>query len=63
MKQFRVIAIPIHQEDKKVPISVVHIPISKGRYATLQAPLAEKTMTALLGTLEACKDSLIAKSK
>lgn len=55
----RTIVIPVHPEDEKVPVSLVHIPLSKGRYATICGPLGAKTMTALLGTLEACKDSLV----
>jgi hypothetical protein len=55
------IVIPIHPDDRDVPISLVHIPLGNGRYATITGPLARKTLTALLGTLEACKDTLIAK--
>ena len=55
------IIIPIHPDDKDVPVSLVHIPLSEGRYAKICGPLGRKTLTALQGTLEACKDSMIAK--
>lgn len=55
------ISIPIHPDDKDVPVSIVHIPLSDGRYATICGPLAHKTLTALQGTLEACKGCLVAK--
>jgi hypothetical protein len=60
-KKFNQIVIPIHPDDANVPISTVHIKLSKGRYATIQGPLGYKTVSALLGTLEACKDVLTAK--
>jgi hypothetical protein len=55
----RTIVIPVHPDDYNVPISLVHIPLSNGRYATICGPLAHKTLKALLGTLEACKDTLV----
>jgi hypothetical protein len=55
----RTISIPVHPDDYDVPISLVHIPISRGRYVTLCGPLAYKTLKALQGTLEACKDALV----
>ena len=62
-QQYRTICIPIHTDDAKLPISLVHIQLSKGRFATLQGPLGNKTLTALLGTLEACKDLLVEQPK
>lgn len=55
------ISIPAHPDDKDVPVSLVHIPLSQGRYATICGPLGHKTLEALQGTLEACKDVLVAK--
>jgi len=55
------IRIPIHPDDKDVPVSLVHIPLSNGRYAVIQGPLGHKTIEALLGTLLACKDCIVAK--
>lgn len=60
-EQFNRIVIPVHPDERDVPVSLVHVPISKGRYVTIQGPLAPKTMTAMLATLEANKDSLIEK--
>lgn len=53
------IQIPIHPDDADVPVSLFHIPLSNGRYATICGPMGRKTLTALLGTLEACKDILV----
>lgn len=52
------ISIPIHDDDKDVPISLVHIELSPGRYATLCGPLGRKTLEALQGTLKACEGVL-----
>ena len=59
--KWNIISIPVHPDELDVPVSLVHIPISGGRYVVLQGPLAPKTMTALQGTLEACRDILVAK--
>jgi hypothetical protein len=48
-----------HPDDKDVPVSLVHIPLSRGRYAILYGPLGRKTLEALQGTLEACKEILV----
>jgi hypothetical protein len=53
------ISIPVHPDDKDVPVSLVHIPLSRGRYAILYGPLGRKTLEALQGTLEACKEILV----
>ena len=57
-----IIAIPVHPDERDWPVSLVHIPLSKGRFATIQGPLSPKTLTALLGTLEANRDSLVSNS-
>jgi hypothetical protein len=57
----RTITIPVHPDEVNVPVSLVHVPLSGGRYATICGPLAPKTMTAVLGTLNACKDILVSK--
>ncbi len=57
------IAIPVHPDDYDVPVSLVHIPLSAGRYATICGPLGRKTIEALRATLEACKDTLTAKTE
>ena len=62
-KQCRIISIPIHPEDAKLPISLVHIQLSKGKYAAVCGPLGYKTITALEATLIACKDSLVKRPK
>lgn len=56
-----VISIPAHPDDHNIPVSLVHIPLSEGRYATICGPLGRKTLEALRGTLEACKDTLVKK--
>lgn len=53
------IIIPVHPDELDVLRSVVHIPLSPGRYVTLEGPLAPKTGRALIATLEACKDCLV----
>lgn len=55
------ITIPAHPDDHEVPASLLHIKLSPGRYATVWGPLARKSMTALLNTLEANRDALLAK--
>ncbi len=62
-QKYRTITIPVHPDEYKIPISLVNIPISKGRYVTLCGPLGPKTLTALQGTLEACRDSLVKQPK
>ena len=57
------ISIPIHPDDAGVPVSLVHLELSPGRYATICGPLGRKTLTALRGTLKACEDVLIANPK
>lgn len=63
VEKTKTISIPIHPDDKDVPVSLVHVPLSKGRYATICGPLGYKTLCALQGTLLACKDSLVAQPK
>jgi hypothetical protein len=60
-EQFREISIPIHPDDAHAPTSIVHIPLSGGRFATIVGPLMPKTMTMLHDTLLACKDGLVVK--
>lgn len=55
------IIIPVHPDEQNIPVSLIHLPISEGRYVTIQGPLGRKTLTALQGTLEACKDTLVGK--
>lgn len=59
------ISIPIHPDDYDVPVSVVHLQLSKNppRYATIVGPLAYKTLAALQGTLIACRDTLVTQPK
>lgn len=56
--QFKTISIPSHPDYKDVPVSLVHVPLSRGRYVTICGPLGRKTVTALLGTIEACRETL-----
>lgn len=56
-----IISIPVHPADYDVPVSLVHIPLNKGRYAIIQGPLGRKTLTALYGAIMACKDIMVAK--
>lgn len=60
-QEYRTITIPVHPDEYDVPVSIVHIELSEGRYATIQGPLGRKTMTALHATLVACKDILVSK--
>lgn len=57
------IVIPVHPEDYNVPVSLVHIELSPGRYATICGPLGRKTLESLQGTLVACKGSLVSPSE
>jgi hypothetical protein len=54
------ISIPIHPEDSFEPVSLVHIKLSPGRYATICGPLGRKTLMALQATINGCADAMMA---
>jgi hypothetical protein len=56
---YRVIEIPVHPDEEDIPESTVYIALSKGRYAIIKGPLGYHTLTALQGTLQACKPCLV----
>jgi hypothetical protein len=58
-----VIEIPVHPDEYNVPVSHINIELSTGRYATITGPLGRKTLTALIGTLKANKETLCAKTE
>ena len=55
----RTIVVPVHPDDKDVPVSVIYFPISRGRYIRITVPLAYKTMDVLQNVLVACKPVLV----
>jgi hypothetical protein len=55
----RSLIIPVHPEEVDVPVSVIHIPISNGRFVRFCGPMAPKTLTILLGVMQACKPALV----
>ena len=57
----KTIAVPVHPDEEKVPMSSIYFPLSEGKYAVFRGPLAPKTLGMLAGALKICKAALVAK--
>ena len=55
----RVISGPIHPDDRDVPMSILHFPISNNRFVQICVPLAPKSLSILEDVLQAWKPALV----
>ena len=62
-KQEKILEIKVHPSERNIPVSLVHLELSPGRYFTMCGPLGKKTVRSVLKAIEGMGDTLTAESQ